>query len=73
MQAQVLTYEISVDLLINLPDADVLDIFSRLNSYAIVLNEQEKINVANHFSAFKLLADQIGQIILGILDHAGNS
>src|ERR1700733_13689775 len=60
MQSQVLAYEISVDLLINLPDSEVLDIFSRLNSYAIVLNEQEKIN-ANHFSAFKLLADLIGR------------
>jgi uncharacterized protein with ParB-like and HNH nuclease domain len=35
IQAQVLAYEVSVDLLINLPDADVLDIFSRLNSYAL--------------------------------------
>lgn len=59
VQAQVLAYEISVDLLINLPDAEVLDIFSRLNSYAVVLNEQEKIN-ANHFGPFKALADRIG-------------
>jgi hypothetical protein len=27
---------------INLPDAEILDIFARLNSYAVVLNEQEK-------------------------------
>lgn len=59
IQAQVLAYEISVDLLINLPDSEVLDIFSRLNSYAVVLNEQEKIN-ANHFGPFKVLADKIG-------------
>lgn len=58
-QAQVLAYELSVDLLINLPDSEVLDIFSRLNSYAVVLNEQEKIN-ANHFGPFKVLADKIG-------------
>ena len=58
-QSQVLNYEVSIDLLINLPNAEVLDIFSRLNSYAIVLNEQEKIN-ANHFSEFKILADNIG-------------
>jgi hypothetical protein len=45
--------------LINLPDAEVLDIFSRLNSYAVVLNEQEKIN-ADHFGPFKVLADKIG-------------
>ncbi len=59
VQAQVLAYEVSVDLLINLPDADVLDIFSRLNSYAVILNVQEKIN-ANHFGPFKVLADKIG-------------
>lgn len=59
VQAQVLAYEVSVDLLINLPDSEVLDIFSRLNSYAVVLNEQEKIN-ADHFGPFKVLADKIG-------------
>lgn len=59
IQGQVLAYEVSVDLLINLPDSEVLDIFSRLNSYAVVLNEQEKIN-ANHFGPFKVLADRIG-------------
>jgi hypothetical protein len=58
-QAQVLAYEVSVDLLINLPDSEVLDIFSRLNSYAVLLNEQEKIN-ADHFGPFKVLADKIG-------------
>jgi len=59
VQGQLLAYEISVDLLINLPDPEVLDIFSRLNSYAVVLNEQEKIN-ADHFGPFKVLADRIG-------------
>lgn len=59
VQSQVLSYEVSVDLLINLPDAEILDIFSRLNSYAVVLNEQEKIN-ADHFGPFKVLADRIG-------------
>lgn len=59
IQAQVLAYEVSVDLLINLPDSEILDIFSRLNSYAVVLNEQEKLN-ADHFGPFKVLADRIG-------------
>lgn len=59
VQSQILSYEISVDLLINLPDSEILDIFSRLNSYAVVLNEQEKIN-ADHFGPFKVLADRIG-------------
>ena len=56
IQASILNYEISVDLLVNMPDQKVLDVFSRLNSYSVVLNEQEKIN-ANHFGPFKLLAD----------------
>lgn len=72
VQAQVLAYELSVDLLINLPDSEVLDIFSRLNSYAVLLNEQEKLN-ADHFGPFKALADKIGHkyneywIVQGIL------
>lgn len=60
IQAQLLNYELAVDLLINLPDKEILDIFSRLNSYAVVLNPQEKIN-AEHFSEFKLLADELGR------------
>jgi hypothetical protein len=59
IQAQLLAYEVSVDLLINLPDPEILDIFSRLNSYAVILNDQEKIN-AKHFGPFKVLADKIG-------------
>ena len=58
IQSLILNYEISVDLLVNLPDREILDIFSRLNSYAVVLNEQEKIN-ANHFSEFKILVDEL--------------
>lgn len=60
IQSQVLSYEVAVDLLINLPDSEVLDIFGRLNSYAVVLNEQEKIN-ATHFGPFKILADDLGR------------
>jgi hypothetical protein len=58
IQASILTYELSVDLLINMPDAEVLDVFGRLNSYAVVLNTQEKIN-ADHFGPFKMLADNL--------------
>lgn len=60
VQANILNYEISVDLLVNMSDPNVLDIFSRLNSYSVILNEQEKIN-ANHFGPFKLLADNIAK------------
>lgn len=58
IQSHILNYEISVDLLVNMSDPDVLDVFSRLNSYSVTLNEQEKIN-ANHFGPFKMLADNI--------------
>ncbi|RUX01746.1 MAG: DUF262 domain-containing protein [Mesorhizobium sp.] len=60
VQEQVLSYEVAVDLLINLPDTEILDIFSRLNSYAVVLNEQEKLN-AEFFGPFKIAADTIGR------------
>jgi hypothetical protein len=59
IQENILTYEISTDLLINMSNADVLDIFSRLNSYSVILNTQEKIN-ASHFGAFKTLTERIG-------------
>lgn len=58
VQSNLLNYEISVDLLVNLPDEEVLDVFSRLNSYSVTLNIQEKLN-ANHFGPFKLLADRL--------------
>lgn len=59
VQTQFLSFELAVDLLVNLPNSEILDIFGRLNSYAVVLNEQEKIN-SSHFGPFKVLADQIG-------------
>ncbi|MBE8712441.1 DUF262 domain-containing protein [Sphingobacterium hungaricum] len=58
IQSQILNYELSVDLLVNLPDREILDIFSRLNSYAVILNEQEKIH-ASHFSQFKIVVDKL--------------
>ncbi|PKA15459.1 DUF262 domain-containing protein [Leptospira haakeii] len=58
IQSQILNYELAVDLLVNLPDNEILDIFSRLNSYSVILNEQEKIH-ANHFSRFKIIVDSL--------------
>ncbi|MBD2763588.1 DUF262 domain-containing protein [Kocuria sp. cx-116] len=58
VRLQLLNYELSTDLLINVSDEEVLDIFSRLNSHAVVLNQQEKIN-ASHFGEFKQLADTL--------------
>lgn len=58
IQSQILNYELAVDLLVNLPDNEILDIFSRLNSYSVILNDQEKIH-ANHFSQFKIVVDSL--------------
>lgn len=58
IQANILNYEISTDLLVNLPDSEVLDIFGRLNSYSVTLNIQERIN-AEHFGPFKTLVDNV--------------
>lgn len=57
-RVRLLSYEIATDLLINVSDAEVLDIFARLNSHAVVLNQQEKLN-ASHFGPFKRLADEL--------------
>ena len=38
VQTEFLKYELSVDLLLDLPDRDILDIFARLNTYSVSLN-----------------------------------
>lgn len=57
----VLNYEISVDLLVNMPDSEVLDVFARLNSYAVLLNTQEKIH-SDHFGPFKNLVENLAHL-----------
>ena len=52
MQKEFLSFPISVNILEGTDDPDVLDIFSRLNSYSVPLNEQEKLN-ARYVGAFK--------------------
>lgn len=54
IQADFLKYELSVDLLLDLSDRDVLDIFARLNTYSVSLNKQELLN-AKYFGYFKQL------------------
>jgi len=58
-QKAFLTYDFSVDLLIDAADADVLDIFARINSYAVPLNAQEKRN-AKFFGSFKKTVYALG-------------
>ena len=54
IKSDILNYEISVDLLLDLEDRDILDIFARLNTYAVSLNKQELLN-AKYFGYFKQL------------------
>ena len=54
VQTDFLKYEISVDLLLDLSDRDILDIFARLNTYSVSLNKQELFN-AKYFGYFKQL------------------
>lgn len=54
VQTEFLKYELSVDLLLDLSDRDVLDIFARLNTYSVSLNKQELFN-AKYFGYFKQL------------------
>lgn len=69
-QTNILNYEISADLLVNMPDEEVLDVFSRLNSYSVTLNTQEKLN-ANHFGPFKSLAEKLAHKYLSFWTNNG--
>lgn len=59
VQTDFLSYELSVNVLVDLEDREVLDIFARLNSYGVKLNNQELIN-AKYFGYFKQLAYKLG-------------
>ena len=59
VQADFLKYELSVDLLMDLSDRDILDIFARLNTYSVSLNKQELYN-AKYFGYFKQLVYSLG-------------
>jgi Protein of unknown function DUF262 len=59
-QRKLLSYEFSVVLLTGATDADVLDIFSRINSYAVILNPQELRN-AKYLGAFKKSVYKVGR------------
>ena len=58
-QKDFLKYEFSVDVLVDAADADVLDIFARINSHSVPLNAQEKRN-AKFFGSFKNTAYSLG-------------
>ena len=59
VQERFLRYRFSVDLLEGATDSDVLEVFSRINSYTIVLNAQEKRN-AKYIGPFKRTVYELG-------------
>ena len=58
-QRRLLNYEFSVVLLEEVSDADVLEIFARLNTYAQKLTDQELLNAA-YFGEFKQTVYSLG-------------
>ena len=58
VQTEILSYTFSVDVLGDIDDSEVMDIFSRLNTYTTSLNKQELIN-AEFFGYFKQLVYKI--------------
>jgi hypothetical protein len=56
---EILKYEIGVDLLFDPSYSDILDIFARLNTYSVRLNNQEQLN-AKYLGFFKQTAYNLG-------------
>jgi hypothetical protein len=54
-QKKFLRYCFAVDVLEGATDSEILNIFSRINTYTVTLNQQEKLN-AEFFGAFKQFA-----------------
>lgn len=59
VQKEFLKYELGVDLLFDMPYADILDIFARLNSYTAKLTKQEQFN-ARYVGHFKQVVFNLG-------------
>jgi len=53
------TYNVGVDVIYSLPYVDLLDIFTRINSYTVSLNNQEKLN-AKFVGYFKTHSYELG-------------
>ena len=54
-QKDILKYEFVVDLLQDMPDQEIYDVFARLNTYSVRLNDQE-LRHAKFFGEFRTLA-----------------
>jgi hypothetical protein len=68
VQKAVLSFPLSVNILEGVTDADVLEIFSRLNSYSMPLNQQEKLN-AKYVGAFKTCMGELAKTHLAFWER----
>jgi hypothetical protein len=59
VRQEFLSYELGVDVLFGLSYEEMLDIFSRLNTYTVKLNEQEQFN-AKYLGFYKQMAYALG-------------
>jgi uncharacterized protein with ParB-like and HNH nuclease domain len=57
-KTDILSYEFTVDLLQNMEDSDIYDIFARLNTYSVTLNAQE-LRHSRHFGDFRTSVSEI--------------
>lgn len=70
VQNDYLKYELGVDLLFDMSYEDILDIFTRINSYTVPLNDQEKYN-ATYLGYFKQTVYKYGLIYVKYFIEGG--
>lgn len=70
VQSDFLNYGLSVDVLQDMEDRAVLEIFARLNTYSVTLNKQELYN-AKYFGYFKQLVYELGGEYLTFWGESG--
>ena len=68
VQEKILSFPLAVNVLIGTDDSDVLGIFSRLNSYSVPLNNQEKLN-AQYLGVFKQNIDELSKTHLAFWER----
>jgi hypothetical protein len=68
VQKDILKYEFVVDLLQDMPDGEVYDVFARINTYAERLKDQELRN-AKYFGDFKSSVYQLAREFVGFLEQ----
>lgn len=69
-QRSILQYEFTVDLLQDIPDNEVYEVFARLNTYAITLNAQE-LRHARHFGDFRTCVYELSQEFMTFWQTSG--